>query len=242
MQFALAIVTALLARERNGKGQHVATSSLGAQLWLQSWEVQQCLLTGVPLSRAGSHMPNIRGPWGVYEASDGGLFLFTLIDDDAWRAFFAFGGLPEAADDVKWDDAAKRMGAVPDAQTDEDVVAIRAMVRRAFLRRPTSDWEDFFRARDDAIVERVQHHGEVVDDPQTLANEYVVPMDFAGIGASRVVGNLVGLSATPGSVKGPPPELGSATSAVMHELGFTSADIAAVTEHTRAIRTATWGA
>ena len=241
MQFALAIVTGLLARERDGQGQYVATSSLGAQLWLQSWEVQQCLLTGVPLERAGSHMPNIRGPWGVYEASDGGLFLSTLIDDDAWRDLFAFAELPEVALDPNWDNPAKRMGAMPTGQTDEAVVEIRAMMRRAFANRTTTEWEAFFRSRDDLIVERVQHHGEVVDDPQTVANEYVVPMDFDGVGASRVVGNLVGLSRTPGSLKGPPPGLGEATEDVMCELGFAAAEIATVIEHTRTIRDAARG-
>ncbi len=241
MQFALAIVTGLLARERDGQGQYVATSSLGAQLWLQSWEVQQCLLTGVPLTRAGSHMPNIRGPWGVYEASDGGLFLFTLIDNAAWQDFFVFGQLPEVSSDPNWDDPAKRMGAVPQAQTDTAVVEIRTMMRRAFANRTTTEWEAFFRSRDDVIVERVQHHGEVVDDPQTVANEYVVPMDFDGIGASRVVGNLVGLSRTPGSLKGAPPALGEATEDVMRELGFADSEVATVVEQTRAIREAALG-
>ena len=27
-------------------------------------------------------MPNIRGPYGIYEASDGGMFLFTLVGDE----------------------------------------------------------------------------------------------------------------------------------------------------------------
>ena len=72
LQFALGIVTALLAKERHGVGQTVNTSSLGTQIWLQSWEIQQCLLTDKPLHRAGSHMPDIRGPYGVYAASDGG--------------------------------------------------------------------------------------------------------------------------------------------------------------------------
>lgn len=58
--------------------------------------------------------------------------------------------------------------------------------------------------------ERVLDHTEVVNDPQRLANEYVVPMTFAGVDESRVVGNQVQSSATPGSVKGPPPELGIA--------------------------------
>ena len=84
------------------------------------------------------------------------------------------------------------------------------------------EWSEFFRARDDVIVEKIQDHAEVAADPQTIANEYVVPMSFAGVGESRVVGNHVQLSETPGSVKGAPPELGNATREVMLTLGFCS--------------------
>ena len=220
MQFALAIVTALLARERHGAGQMVTASALGGQLWLQAWELQHCLLTGSPLRRAGSHMPNIRGPYGVYRAGDGGLFLFTLVADSAWQPFCAFGGLPELAADPLWDSAINRMGALPEGQDEEAVAKVRAAMRRIFAGRDTEAWEAFFRARDDVIVERVLDHAEVVEDPQTLANEYIVPMALVGVGESRVVGNLVQLSATPGTLKGPPPALGDATEAVMRELGF----------------------
>ena len=236
LQFALGIVTALLARERHGMGQKVNTSGLGGQIWLQSWELQQCLLTGHPLSRSGSHMPNIRGPYGVYVARDGGQFLFTLVGDAAWVTFCEFGGMPTLASDPLWDNAAKRMGAAPDTQSDADVDAVRASMRAVFANRTTAEWEIFFKARDDVIVERVQDHTEVVDDPQTLANDYVVPMTFPGVGESRVVGNQVQLSATPGSLKGPPPDLGNATSTVMAELGFSDADIAQVQAHTADVR------
>ncbi|MCY3795071.1 MAG: CoA transferase, partial [Gammaproteobacteria bacterium] len=236
MQFALAIVTALLARERHGTGQKVSTSALGGQLWLQSWELQHCLLTGRPLRRAGSHMPNIRGPYGVYLASDGGLFLFTLVADSAWGPFCAFGGLPELAENPLWDNAVKRMGALPDAQSDEAVTKVRGAMKRIFAHRDTEAWETFFRARDDIIVERILDHAEVAADPQTLANEYVVPMVLAGVGEARVVGNSVQLSATPGSLKGPPPDLGDATEAVMRELGFSAEEIDQVQAHSARVR------
>ena len=236
MQFALAIVTALLARERHGTGQKVTTSALGGQLWLQAWELQHCLLTGRPLRRAGSHMPNIRGPYGVYGARDGGLFLFTLVADSAWPPFCAFGGRPELAEDPHWDNAVKRMGAVPDTQDDEAVAKVRVAMGRIFAHRDTEAWEAFFRARDDVIVERILDHAEVVEDPQVLANEYVAPMALAGVGESRVVGNSVQLSATPGSLKGPPPDLGDATESVMRELGFSTEEINQVQGHAAQVR------
>ena len=242
LQFALGIVTALLAKERYGVGQQVNTSSLGTQIWLQSWEIQQCLLTGKPLHRAGGHMPNIRGPYGVYAASDGGEFLFTLVGDSAWRAFCEYGGLPDLANNPLWDNGAKRMGAIPDEQDDDAVHRVRAAMAEMFARHTSEEWRAFFRARDDVIVEKVQSHAEVVSDPQTIANEYVVPMVFAGVGESRVVGNQVQLSETRGSVKGAPPDLGNATREVMAALGYTEEEIDATEAHTANLRRKTMGA
>lgn len=242
IQFALGIVTALLARERFGIGQKVHTSALGGMIWMQSWELQQYFLTGRPLMRAGSHMPNIRGPYGVYKASDGGLFVFTLVGDSAWREFCEFGGLPQLADDPLWDNGAKRMGAVPDQQDDDAVAKVRADMQRIFASRDTNSWELFFRAPRDAIVERVLDHSEVADDPQSIANEYIVPMKISGVGESRVVGNPVQLSATPGVVKGGPPELGSSTASVMMELGFSEDEVDQMQQHTAAVRRQILGA
>lgn len=236
LQFALGIVTALLAKERHGVGQMVNTSSLGTQIWLQSWEIQQCLLTGEPLHRSGSHMPNIRGPYGVYAASDGKAFLFTLVGDTAWRAFCEYGGLPELANNSLWDNAAKRMGAIPQEQDEAAVKRVRADMAKIFAAHTSAQWNEFFRSRDDVIVEKIQDHAEVVQDPQTIANEYVVPMVFDGVGASRVVGNHVRLSETPGSVKGAPPKLGNANQDVMRALGYPDDEISAIENHTAAVR------
>ena len=242
LQFALGIVTALLAKERHGVGQTVNTSSLGTQIWLQSWEIQQCLLTDKPLHRAGSHMPDIRGPYGVYAASDGGAFLFTLVGDSAWQTFCEYGGLPDLADNPLRDNAVKRMGAIPDEQDDAAVDRVRADMAEIFASHTSEEWNEFFRARDDVIVEKIQSHAEVVTDAQTVANEYVVPMVFAGVGESRVVGNHVQLSETPGSVKGAPPELGNSTRDVMLALGYSEEEIDATEEHTAHIRNKTMGA
>ncbi len=72
MQLALAIMTALVARERYGVGQKVETSAYGAQLWLQMWEIDHCSMTGHLLTRGGGYNANIQGSYGVYQAADGG--------------------------------------------------------------------------------------------------------------------------------------------------------------------------
>ena len=91
------------------------------------------------------------------------------------------------------------------------------------------------------IVQKVQNHAEVVDDPQSIANEYVVPMTFDGVGESRVVGNQIQLSKTPGSVKRPPPRLGQDTRDVMQRLGYSNDEITSIESHTAEIRKAVFG-
>jgi len=194
------------------------------------------LLTGKPLKRAGNHMPNIRGPWGVYAASDGEAFIFCLIGDKAWKPFCEYGGLPDLASNPLWNNGFSRMGALPDGQDDADVKRVRADMAKVFANRTGSEWTAFIKSRDDIIAEKIQNHEEVANDPQTIANEYIVPMEFDGVGQSRVVGNLIHLSETPGSVKVAPPALGNATREVMEALGYLDDDIAAIEQHTAQLR------
>ena len=110
MQFALGIVTALVARDQTGKGQHVQTSALGAQMWLQQWEMTHEWMTGSHLKRSGSHHPNIWGPYGIYGTSDGAHFLFAVaLTSEAWDAFWVFADDPTMALDPTWDKPGKRL-------------------------------------------------------------------------------------------------------------------------------------
>ncbi len=96
MQLALGVMAALFARERTGRGQEVNTSSLGAMMWAQAWEIALTGMATEPITRAGQHNPSILCPYGVYQASDGGAFLFAVaMTDESWDDFWVFAGQPE---------------------------------------------------------------------------------------------------------------------------------------------------
>jgi crotonobetainyl-CoA:carnitine CoA-transferase CaiB-like acyl-CoA transferase len=234
MQLALGVLTALFARERTGKGQCVETSALGAQLWLQMWEVLHSSMTGQPLRRQGSHLPTLVCPYGVYETTDGGAFLFaTAMDEESWDALWIFAGTPEVAIDPRWNTAGKRIGVSGDS---EGVEEVRQKMRQAFLSKTTDEWEAFLASQPEIIYERVRGYDEVLTDPQCLANEYITTLDIPHAGPMQVVGNLVRMSETPGSVKGPPPSLGQHTAAVMERYCFSAEEIREVEEHAAAAR------
>jgi crotonobetainyl-CoA:carnitine CoA-transferase CaiB-like acyl-CoA transferase len=198
------------------------------------WELQHSIITGRTLTRAGGHHPNILSPYGVYRTRDGGAFLFAVaMSDESWFAFCDFAGLLDLAADPCWNNGGKRIGYAGDST---NVDASRKRMAEAFAKKTTAEWTAFLATQPEIIYERVRDYMDVLVDPQNIANGYIVDMDLPVIGPSKVVGNLINLSETPGSVKGPPPALGEATAEVMRRLGFGDAEIESVVKQANAQR------
>ena len=222
MQLALGVMTALLVRERQGIAQRVQTSALGAQLWLQQWEITHASMTGARLNRAGPHHPNIHGPYGIYQTSDGGAIMIAqTMQEEAWDAFCIFADVPELSVDPRWMTPGKRLG---QGATHDDSAEVRASLREAFSKKTTARWEEFLRTQPEIIWDRVRQWHEVLDDEQSIANGYVATVDVPNFRPTRVVGNLVTLGCTPGSVKGGPPELGEGNETILAMVGFNASD------------------
>jgi len=240
MHLALAVVTALLARERHGVAQRAQTSALGTQLWLQQWELTHVAMTGARLQPSGSHHPNIRGPYGVYRTGDGGaIMLAQTMAQDAWDAFCIFADVPELAVDPRCQTPAQRLG---EGLTDEDSAEIRALLGAAFARKTTDEWDGFLRTQPEIIFERVRDWHEVLEDEQNLLNGYITSIPVPNLGEVRAIGNLITLSETPGSVKGGPPVLGEGNDEVLARAGLTPEEIQEVTSSAARAREAAFAA
>ncbi|MCZ6887538.1 MAG: CoA transferase [Gammaproteobacteria bacterium] len=236
MQLALACVTALFSRAQSGRGQLVQTSSLGAQLWLQMWELQHSFITNTPLTREGPHHPNIKAPYGVYMTQDGAPILFVVaMTDDAWSEFWIFADKPEAILLEEWDNTGKRIGM---AGSDAGLPEIRELMIQAMGSKTMAEWETFLAAQPDIIWERVRDHSEVRDDPQNRANDYIVDMEVPVTGKTSTVGTLMAFSRTPTTAPDSLPALGEHTAEIMTSLGFAETEVESVREHAESARQA----
>lgn len=96
-QAGIAGATAALAArhraQRTGEGEHIdlSTQSYIASILEQAWVYYTYL--GLVSHRAGARGLN---PWGIYECSDGLIFLAT-IEEDQWQRLIEFMGNPEWA-------------------------------------------------------------------------------------------------------------------------------------------------
>ncbi len=97
-----------------------------------------------------------------------------------------------------------------------------------FAGAPRDHWVDLL-SRHDLMAARVQDYTELVQDPQVLANQYIVELEHPEHGPLKIVNHPVRFSAAPGvGVRGFAPEFGQHTEEVLLEAGYTWEEIEAL--------------
>jgi crotonobetainyl-CoA:carnitine CoA-transferase CaiB-like acyl-CoA transferase len=207
--YALAgILTALHARQRTGRGQHVDVSMLDGQISLLTYHAGIHFATGGVPTRRGNQHPSIT-PYETYRARDG--FVNIAVGNDAqWRALCAAAGEPltALATDPRFATNAARVERRPE---------LAALLEPVVAERTVDDW---IALCDGAgiPVGPILDVGQALAHPQVQARGMVVPLQHATAGDIRVTGVPVRLSDTPGAVRTAPPRLGEHTRGVLREV------------------------
>jgi crotonobetainyl-CoA:carnitine CoA-transferase CaiB-like acyl-CoA transferase len=212
---AIAILAALVHRDRTGEGQHLDLALLDVQVAMMANMASSYLATERPPQRWGNAHPNIV-PYQVFKASDGWVIV-AAGNDGQYRQFVRVGGEPALADDERFDSNPKRV-----RRRDELVPLLAAMVER----HPRAFWIEQLEAAG-VPCGPINDLADVFADPQVLARELKVTLQHPTAGQVSVVGSALKLSATPVEVRRPPPLLGEHTDEVLSErLGLDAERIA----------------
>ncbi|MFA4837059.1 MAG: CoA transferase, partial [Dehalococcoidia bacterium] len=176
---AYAVVTALLVRERTGKGQQVDTSLLGSMVWLQGLNVSMQLLLGggmprITRAKAGNPLYN------HYRCQDDKwLALAQLQPDRVWPSLCKVLGLEQLEKDPKFATMMER---------GKNSAECIAAMDKVFASKTRADWVKALAVDKDIIVECINTIAEVASDPQVVANNYVVGFNHPVWGPIKVVG------------------------------------------------------
>ncbi|MCH8994243.1 MAG: CoA transferase [Chloroflexi bacterium] len=218
LNLATAVISALYARERTGKGQRIDTSLLGGQIAMQAWEIQYFMAHGW-VGKAGRGHHYIPTIWRVFKTEDSYVVVGGL-PENRWPAFCQAVGKPELEHDPRFANYFDRMAHLAD---------IYAILDDVFPTKSTEEWMALL-AEADCICAPVANYEDLVNDPQVRANDYIVEVDHPTRGRISVVGPPWHFSETPTEVAAAAPELGQHTEAILQELSYSWEQIEALRE------------
>jgi crotonobetainyl-CoA:carnitine CoA-transferase CaiB-like acyl-CoA transferase len=212
---AWGVSLALFARERTGKGQLVDTSLMGSVVAMLGHVMSGTAMLKQEFPRfvrtsSGNPLYN------HYCCKDNKWLVIAHLDPDRWWAKVCGAlGLEKLINDPKFSTLAAR------AAHGKELVAIFDDV---FAAKTREEWMKIL-GEHGCIFTPIQGIKEVVEDPQVMANRYMIEVQHPVHGPTKMMGFPWDLNETPASWRRNAPALGEHTEEVLLEVGYTEEDL-----------------
>lgn len=207
MMVSNAVLAALLARTRLGRGQRVEVGLFDTGLLVTGWAPMQYLLTG----RAPQRTANVSVdtcPSGVFDASDQSFYINCGNSKIFQRLMSQVVGRPDIAEDPAFAQPQDRV-----ARRDE----LFAVLQEAFGRQPWAHWQQKMRAASVpcGVVNTVP---QAIRSPEARARRAVTWIPHAGVGRVPNIASPWRFSETPVADPRAAPRVGEHTREVLREV------------------------
>lgn len=212
---AWGVCAALYAREKTGKGQRVDTSLMGSLIVMESFVLAAPAILGQEFPReiraqAGNPLYN------HYRCGDDKWMVIAHLQPDRyWPNVCKALGLAELEHDPRFNSIEAR---------GENARELIAIFDEKFATKTRDEWMGIFK-KEGLIYTPIQTPTEVVNDPQALANDYIIWVDHPVWGRIKMIGFPWMFSDTPASCRREAPEFGQHTEEILLELDYTWDDI-----------------
>jgi crotonobetainyl-CoA:carnitine CoA-transferase CaiB-like acyl-CoA transferase len=201
---ALAILAALIARERIGKGQYIDMSMTDCMVSYNTFNI------GDYLAGDKKEKMELRGEahyYNVYETKDGKWLSIGNIEEKFWNDMCKGTGR---------EDLMKEHGF---GKEEEEKERIKSELREIFKERTQVEWLQVLKDVDTCIAP-INTIEEVLDDPHFRHRRMFSEVDHPDEGKIKQIALPIKLSETPFEIRSPPPLLGEHTADVLRGLGY----------------------
>jgi formyl-CoA transferase len=213
---ALGILTALLEREKSGKGQHVETSLLQAQIFMLDFQAARWLVAQEVAKQAGNDHPTSI-PTGVFKTTDGYINIATT-GGAIWERFCKALGADAMLENPDYSSSKLRSA---------NRKALNAEIDTYTQHKSSQEWIDIF-AKAGVPCGPINSIDQVFADPQVKHLGIAQSVKKKDKSTLTLVGQPFLMSRTKSRIAAPPPTLGQHTDEVLKEFGFKPKEIAAL--------------
>ena len=220
------MLAALHCARTQGIGQKVECSLLGGQIRLMGWTLTTAMwrnrnpVTGQARITGTAERP---GMSASFNDIDGKPLVFQLNGAAKWKEAMTALGFYDALVAAGFGDLGVVIG------SDGERKALLKKLDELFASGPRDKWVDILREAD-IVSAPINTLLEASNDPDVLANGYLTEVEYPKHGKKlKVHGSPWQFSETPAKV-GLAPELGEHNEAVLKEIGYSAAEIAAFRE------------
>jgi crotonobetainyl-CoA:carnitine CoA-transferase CaiB-like acyl-CoA transferase len=204
-----AILSAIIGRERTGRGQFIDASLLEAALGLSIWETTELWATGKspqPLGTAN----RMSAPYQAFLAADGS-FVVGAANQKLWHAFCSVVGRPDLPADPRFAENRDRL-----QHRDE----LAEELQKEFPRNTVDYWVEAF-LEAGVPAGPINDYQQVFDSDHIASRNMMMELDHPVEGKFKALGFPVKLSDTPQRVRYAPPLLAQHSQELLAELGLT---------------------